>query len=283
MFDWLRTFRQSSEERQRERLNAYLDNALSPRDRQALEQELSRNEALQAELASLRAIKNAVSQLPRVPVPRSFVLSPALVSQPVASARSPLYPALRLATVLTAFLLVVLLLFDFVPQVGQSADVANDVAYYETYGDDEAAAGNAAANSDNERADDMAESAPMLAEAEADTATAEESASEPAGEAEEDAAAPAMQDTAGEIAQTTIPAPTLESATPPTATLTIPTETPTPTPTVTATPTMTPTPAVPVSPPTPPPSPLRLAQIGLAVLFLLFLFFSLRLRRGRRP
>lgn len=276
MFDWLRTFHQSNEERQRERLNAYLDNALSPRDRQALEQELTRNEALQAELASLRAIKNAVSQLPRVPVPRSFVLNPAMVSQPVASARPPLYPAMRLATVLTAFLLVALLLFDVVPQVGQSADFANDVAYYEESAADEAVVGNAAADSDDGRAGDTAESAPLAAEGEMDTTTVEEPAEDSSAE-EETAAAPSQAETAGAIATTLMP--TLTAT---------PTATPTPTLTVTATPTLAPSPtatATPV-PPTPPPtpslSPLRLAQMGLGLLFLLFLFLTLRLRRGRK-
>ncbi len=47
MFDWLRRLGQNNEAKQQERLNAYLDNDLSPQERLALEQELSRNSPLQ--------------------------------------------------------------------------------------------------------------------------------------------------------------------------------------------------------------------------------------------
>ena len=282
MLDWLRTIRQSTADRQRERLNAYLDNALPPRERQTLEQELARNETLQAELTSLRTLKATLRQLPRVPVPRQFTLSPATVAKPVVSSRPALYPALRMATVLTAFLLLALLLFDTLPKVSQSAEMANDVAYYDETGADEAVAGNAAANGDevrNTTADDTAESAPMVAaESEADEAVAEEPASEPAedsgAEEEVDAAAPATQDSGESAVAMTAPAPTLTPTSTATSTLT-------PTATPTLAPTLTPTPEPPVMPPTPPPSPLRLAQIGLGVLFLVLLVTTLRLRRVR--
>lgn len=282
MFDWLRDLRKSQEEKQKERLTAYLDNALLPRERQALEQELARNETLQAELTSLRTLKATLRQLPRVPVPRQFTLSPATVAKPVVSSRPTLYPALRLATVLTAFLLVALLMFERLPQVGQSAEMANDVAYYDESGADDAVAGNAAANGDeirNTTAEDTAESAPMVAaESEADESVAEEPASEPAedsgAEEEVDAAAPATQDSGESAVAMTAPAPTLT----PTSTAT---STPTPTVTPTSAPTLTPTPEPPVTPPTPPPSPLRLAQIGLGVFFLVLLVTTLRLRRVR--
>ena len=282
MLDWLRTIRQSTADRQRERLNAYLDNALPPRERQTLEQELARNETLQAELTSLRTLKATLRQLPRVPVPRQFTLSPATVAKPVVSSRPALYPALRMATVLTAFLLLALLLFDTLPKVSQSAEMANDVAYYDETGADEAVAGNAAANGDeirNTTAEDTAESAPMVAaESEADEVVVEEPASEPAEdsgvEEEVDAAAPATQDSGESAVAMTAPAPTLTPTSTATSTLT-------PTATPTLAPTLTPTPEPPVMPPTPPPSPLRLAQIGLGVLFLVLLVTTLRLRRVR--
>jgi len=102
MFDFLRDLRKTAEEKHQERVQAYLDDALTPRQRQQFEQEMTQDSGLQAEIDSLQLIKQQLRQLPHRPVPRSFALDPALYGRP---ARQPLfqfYPVLQGATVLTA-------------------------------------------------------------------------------------------------------------------------------------------------------------------------------------
>ena len=62
-----------------ERLSAYVDRALPPAERRAVEARLARDPAWQAALAELRALRAALRNLPTPPRPRSFVLSPAAV------------------------------------------------------------------------------------------------------------------------------------------------------------------------------------------------------------
>lgn len=119
MFDFLRNIRKSAGEKRQERLNAYLDGALSPRDRRAFEQDLAQDDALREELEQLQWVKLNVQQLPRVRAPRNFVLDPAIYGQKQPS--SPgwnLYPGLRVATALTAFFLVLALALDVVTPYG---------------------------------------------------------------------------------------------------------------------------------------------------------------------
>ena len=102
MFDFLRNLTKSAEEKHQERVHAYLDEALTPRQRQQFEQDMAQDSGLQAEIDHLRLLKQQLRQLPRRPVPRSFTLDPALYGRP---ARQPLfqfYPVLQGATVLTA-------------------------------------------------------------------------------------------------------------------------------------------------------------------------------------
>ena len=285
MLDWLRNLSKSQEEKQRERLNAYLDEALSPGERQALEQELARNEPLRLELAELRALKAAVRQLPRVAVPRSFVLSPAQVGQKVRPASPTFYPALRLATMLTAFLFVTLLAFDALRLGGTGQSVAFDVSTaeeasvmsnasdegaFEAYSTD----GDSADGSGNDRS--LTLEAPQVEEEMAPTEADE-------GSTVEEASAPAPSMTMAPVAQGTAPPANdalSESELVPT---------PSPTPTATAIPSPTP---IPIATPviqvaaddtvTDLPSgltALRLAQIGLGFLFLVLLFATLHQRR----
>lgn len=119
MFDFLRSIGKSAEEKRQERLNAYLDGALSARDLRQFEQELARDDALRQELEQLQWVKLNVQQLPRVRAPRNFVLDPAIYGQKQPS--SPgwnLYPGLRVATALTAFFLVLALALDVVTPYG---------------------------------------------------------------------------------------------------------------------------------------------------------------------
>ncbi|NJN54751.1 MAG: hypothetical protein HC804_08370 [Anaerolineae bacterium] len=104
MFDFLRNWTKSAEERQQEVISAYLDDALSSAERQRFEEQLAQDAALQAQVAHLRQTRQLLHQLPPRQVPRNFTLDPAVYGRP---ARQPLltyYPALRAATVLTAVL-----------------------------------------------------------------------------------------------------------------------------------------------------------------------------------
>ncbi|MEI2608466.1 MAG: hypothetical protein V9G20_07520 [Candidatus Promineifilaceae bacterium] len=266
MFDWLRRLGQNNEAKQQERLNAYLDNALSPQERLALEQELSRNSPLQQELVELRWLRAAIRQLPHVPAPRQFTLTPDMVSQRTHPYRTPLYPALRLATTLTAFLLVALLSLELILPVMNAPDSA-----YES----------------SANADVMSDDAETLAY------DGGETASEEAEEPVEPAAAPAadMTQTEAETGNVEIPVPAEEvsvtlSAAAVTATIksdaaaTILAPIPTPSATPSLTPSLTAVPIT-VSPTSPPisPNPLRLGQIGMGIIFVVLLFATLSQRR----
>ncbi|GIK55405.1 MAG: hypothetical protein BroJett015_10680 [Chloroflexota bacterium] len=104
MFDFLRNWTKSAAARHQEAISAYLDNALSPAERQRFEQQMAQDPALQAEVAQQQQTRALLRQLPPRQVPRNFTLDPALYGRP---ARQPLityYPTLRAATVLTAVL-----------------------------------------------------------------------------------------------------------------------------------------------------------------------------------
>lgn len=118
MFDFLRNLTKSAEEKRQERLNAYLDGELSARELQQFEQELAQDRELQAEVETLRQVQMSVSQLPRMKAPRNYTLDPAIYGQPVAQPSRPLYPALRLATALTAFFFVLAVALDLLTPIG---------------------------------------------------------------------------------------------------------------------------------------------------------------------
>lgn len=119
MFDLIRNFTKSAEEKRQERLNAYLDGALSAHEQRRFEQELDRDADLRADLEQLRWVKLSVQELPRVRAPRNFVLDPAVYGQKKpAPPNWNLYPGLRVATALTAFFLVLTLALDAVTPYG---------------------------------------------------------------------------------------------------------------------------------------------------------------------
>lgn len=282
MFDWLRDLGKSQEEKRQEQLNAYLDNALTAGERQALEQELTRNEPLRSELEQLRLFKAAVHDLPRVAVPRNFTLTAEMAGLTRRQPTRSHYPALRLATVLTAFLLVAMLTLELVTTGagGVAFDEASsaNIAMEEDASD--AAAYDAEDNSVETDADGTDrtttnEAPQVMAEAAADEAMEEiaaagEAAEEPAAEEESDAAAPTDDESdTGAAPQTTV-----------TVSLT-PTPTFTPTATPTPTPTQTPMPLLPQEPERPAVrlSSFRWAQIGLGTVFLVLLAATLISRR----
>ncbi len=131
MFDLLRDLIKPAVQKNQELINSYLDDALTPRQRQRFEQRLSQDADLQADLAQRRLLKQQLRQLPQRRVPRSFVLDPAVYGRPQRQPLLQLYPAMRVATVLTAFLFVVVLSLDMFMLGGASesaAPAAADVA-----------------------------------------------------------------------------------------------------------------------------------------------------------
>lgn len=106
MFDFLRERGSTAEDKRREALGAYLDNALTPDERARFERQLAGNQALRAELEQMRLLKRQMRAMPRRRVPRSFALNPALYGRPKPQPMMQLYPVLRGATALTAFFLI---------------------------------------------------------------------------------------------------------------------------------------------------------------------------------
>lgn len=119
MFDFLRNITKPVEEKRQERLNAYLDGALSTQERRRFEKELANDAELRADLERLQWVKMSVEKLPRVRAPRNFVLDPALYGQPVKRQETwSLYPSLRVATALTAFFFILALALDLATPTG---------------------------------------------------------------------------------------------------------------------------------------------------------------------
>lgn len=119
MFDFLRNITKSASEKRQERLNAYLDGALTAQERRRFETELAEDADLRDELETLRWVKMSVQQLPRVRAPRNFILDPAVYGQRAKPrATGSLYPGLRVATALTAFFFILALTLDLATPYG---------------------------------------------------------------------------------------------------------------------------------------------------------------------
>ncbi len=118
MFDYLRNLTKSAEEKRQEALNAYLDDALPPRERAQFERLLKQDADLRVDLAQRQALKEQLRQLPRRRVPRNFTLDPAVYGRPQRQPLFQLYPAMRTAAVLTAFFFILAVAADLF--VGQN-------------------------------------------------------------------------------------------------------------------------------------------------------------------
>lgn len=122
--DWLRNLMKSVVEKRQETLNAYVDGRLSPQQQARFEQELARNERLRNDLARLRLVRQQLRGLPPRRVPRHFTLDPALYGRPQREPLVQAYPALRLATALTAFFFVLALALQMVTMGGMASTAA---------------------------------------------------------------------------------------------------------------------------------------------------------------
>ena len=118
MLDFLKALVRSRADVQRERLHAYLDNALPTEERRQFEQALADDSALQAALDDLRLLKMNLSRLPRVRAPRSFALNATVHGRAAVHGRhrpktaARLYPIMQGAVALTAFFLVLAVVVD---------------------------------------------------------------------------------------------------------------------------------------------------------------------------
>ncbi len=132
MFDFLRNLTKSAEEKQQEALNAYLDDALSAQERQQFEQLLAEDADLRQEFEQQQALRTQMRQMPRRRVPRNFTLDPAVYGRPQRQPLFQLYPAMRVAAVLTAFFFILAVGSEFYtagfgagqPQTAPAQDIA---------------------------------------------------------------------------------------------------------------------------------------------------------------
>lgn len=246
MLDFIRDLGKSAAEKRRETVSAYVDDALTPKQRQQFEQELAQDSALQAEVTQLQELKQNLRRLPRRSAPRNFTLDPAVYGAPQRQPLVQLYPAMRVATALTAVFFVIavvadLLTFGAADMAAPAAEpVAMDVPMTRVTTEAEVereavedtpveeAAEAEIAVEEEAAEEEMAAEEAVAEEAVAETAITEEAiAEEAADEAMTEAAPPALEpgigesmDTAGEVADgedgaevaEDAPAPTLAAA-----------------------------------------------------------------------
>jgi len=126
MFNSPRSLTKSEHQRVEEMLSAYIDRELSASEVELVERHLKECAACARNLETLRATVELVRQLPRVPAPRSFTITPAV--QPLRFQMRWGYAYLRGATALAALLLAIALSVDIVsqrlPLAGAPAELA---------------------------------------------------------------------------------------------------------------------------------------------------------------
>lgn len=110
MLDIFRNLFQSKKQRQAEQLTAYLDQKLSPAERQRFEEHLQQDTTLAHQSRQQAQIKAALRQLPSRPVPRNFILQPSRYAK-TKPAWNP-YPILRTATAVMAILFIAVVALD---------------------------------------------------------------------------------------------------------------------------------------------------------------------------
>ncbi len=139
MLDSIRHLRLSKEEKRQEAVTAYLDDVLTPKERERFEKQMAAEPALKAEVEAQRQLKRQLGQLPRQAAPRNFTLDPAAYGQPERANALVLYPFLRGATVMAGLLFIVALtaqllfgsqnlagLSDLAPEVEMSQEQADE-------------------------------------------------------------------------------------------------------------------------------------------------------------
>lgn len=102
MFDFLKNFTKSEEEKRQEVFSAYLDNTLSASQRHEFEALLAEDADLRAEMELAQALRQQMAEMPRRSLPRSFTLEASKYGLPRKEPLVQAYPLLRAATVMTA-------------------------------------------------------------------------------------------------------------------------------------------------------------------------------------
>ena len=129
MFDWIRNFTKSAEERRQEMLTAYVDDELSAAERARFEQMMADDASLKAEMERQRQFKRAIQSLPRAAAPRNFILSKAAFQEaPTPQRAIQLYPVLRTATALAAVFMVIVVVAGTFSSRSFSEPIAFDTA-----------------------------------------------------------------------------------------------------------------------------------------------------------
>jgi hypothetical protein len=142
MFNFLQNLTQSAAEKRQAALNAYLDGALSARQRQEFERRLAEDADLRRDLDVMRNLRQAMRAMPQRSVPRSFTLDPARYGAPRKEPLAQAYPVLRAATALTAFFFIIALaagLFTFgglAPAANMTAQTALEAPAMEPMADE---------------------------------------------------------------------------------------------------------------------------------------------------
>jgi hypothetical protein len=109
MLDSLRNLRLSKEEIYQEAITAYLDDVLSPKERERFERQMASEPALRAEVEVQGRLRYQLKQLPRQAAPRNYTLDPAVYGRPDQAKAPLMYPFLRGATVMVGLLFIVAL------------------------------------------------------------------------------------------------------------------------------------------------------------------------------
>lgn len=97
-----------------EQLSAFLDGQLKETEKQQIEKRLAQETKLKEIYEGLRKTKLLLSRLPRLRAPRSFTLTPEMVTVRAPRRKSPFYTSLRWATSIAATLLVVLFGVEYI-------------------------------------------------------------------------------------------------------------------------------------------------------------------------
>jgi hypothetical protein len=100
-----------------ERLSAYVDGALTPRERSTMDARLEADADLRQALAELRSVKASLAGLPEYRLPRSFILRDADVRRRTPRAA---FPALRFATIIASGLFVLTTAIRWLPSSGMA-------------------------------------------------------------------------------------------------------------------------------------------------------------------
>ena len=109
MFESLKNLFKSKDDKRQELISAYLDDALSTRDKAWFKELLDSDQELKNELEQYQWLRQSIKQLPRSKAPRNYILDPAVYSRPASRFPLQIYPALRATTALVAIAFVFLI------------------------------------------------------------------------------------------------------------------------------------------------------------------------------